>query len=236
MQPGIIRCLRHKVVCFHDVATIAKTFNVGEQYDFEVVKIEESNLTVKDNIVGILHRYRASGRNKHAVGFIIQLKVRNIVNGRLSLAPSKTQSIADIEKQLGQEIMRQVAAFMNCNGGTIYIGYRDDGTVCGIEKDLEFINEDTSDWFNPYKLTIDGITLKFKNTISRVLGSLASRNVSVRVKKDERSGKLICKLVVTPRSQLVWLNGRRLFIRCQNTVQELYGDEIIQFYEERQRE
>lgn len=36
--------------------------------------------------------------------------------------------------------------------------------------------------------------------------------------------------------QLVWLNGRRLFIRCQNTVHELYGDEIIQFYEERQRE
>lgn len=254
-----------------DVATIAKTFNVGEQYDFEVVKIEENNLTVKDNIVGILHRYRASGRNKHTMGSMIQLKVRNIVNGRLSLAPSKTQSIADIaakvetiesdhigeegqtveykssfvftcdgiadiEKQLGQEIMRQVAAFMNCNGGTIYIGYRDDGTVCGIEKDLEFINDDTSDRFNPYKLTIDGITLKFQNTISRVLGSLASRNVSVRVKKDERSGKLICKLVVTPRSQLVWLNGRRLFIRCQNTVQELYGDEIIQFYEERQRE
>jgi predicted HTH transcriptional regulator len=205
------------------------------------------------------------------MGSMIQLKVRNIVNGRLSLAPSKTQSIADIaakvetiesdhigeegqtveykssfvftcdgiadiEKQLGQEIMRQVAAFMNCNGGTIYIGYRDDGTVCGIEKDLEIINDDTSDRFNPYKLTIDGITLKFQNTISRVLGSLASRNVSVRVKKDERSGKLICKLVVTPRSQLVWLNGRRLFIRCQNTVQELYGDEIIQFHEDRQRE
>lgn len=253
-----------------DVATIAKTFTVDEQYDFEVVKIEENLLTVKDNIVGIFHRYRASGRNKHSVGSMIQLKVRDIVDGRLSLAPSMSQSIADIaakaetiesehigvegqtveykssfvytcdgiaqiEKQLGKEIMRQIAAFMNCNGGTIYIGYRDDGTVCGIEKDLEFINDDTTDPFNPYKLTIDGITLKFQNTISRVLGHLVSRNVSVRVKKDERSGKLICKLVVTPRAGLVWLE-EKLFIRCQNTVRELYADEIIQFYEEKKRE
>lgn len=253
-----------------DVAKIAKTFSVGEKYDFEVVKVDELNLTVKDNIVGVLHRYRASGKKTYAVGSTIQLKVRGIVDGRLSLAPSRAQSIADIaskvetieseqigdegqtveykssfvftcdgkpdiEKQLGQEIMRQVAAFMNCDGGTIYIGYRDDGSVCGIEQDLEYINDDTSDKYK-YNLTTDGITLKFQNTISRVLGSLASRNVSVRVKKDERSGKLICKLVVTRRRELVWHHGKRLFIRCQNTVQELFGNEIILFHEDRKRE
>lgn len=41
---------------------------------------------------------------------------------------------AELKQKLTDSIPKEIVAFLNTDGGTIYIGVNDDGSVCGIEK------------------------------------------------------------------------------------------------------
>lgn len=138
---------------------------------------------------------------------------------------------ADIDRQLGFDLMRHVAGFMNSEGGLLCIGYRDDGTICGINEDLRFINSGSEDDYH-YELSEDKIKLKFINTIARTLGALAASRVKIELLQNSR-GRLVCFLHVSPSSRPVWYRERDLFIRCFNTSRCLRGSEITDFICER---
>ena len=40
----------------------------------------------------------------------------------------------ELKQKLTDSIPKEIVAFLNTDGGTIYIGVNDDGSVCGIEK------------------------------------------------------------------------------------------------------
>ena len=40
----------------------------------------------------------------------------------------------ELKQKLTDSILKEIVAFLNTDGGTIYIGVNDDGSVCGIEK------------------------------------------------------------------------------------------------------
>lgn len=133
----------------------------------------------------------------------------------------------DIDHQLDFEIMRQVAGFMNAGGGTVYIGYQDDGTVCGIDRDLPYLNSSNEDEFT-YEPTADSIIRKFTNTVARVLGAKACTLVQVELLK--KNGFLVCHLHVSPSlGWPIYWKGKRLYVRCQNSVRRMTGDDLT-FY------
>lgn len=39
----------------------------------------------------------------------------------------------ELKQKLTDSIPKEIVAFLNTDGGTIYIGVNDDGSVCGIE-------------------------------------------------------------------------------------------------------
>ena len=137
----------------------------------------------------------------------------------------------DIDSQLGYEIMRHVAGFMNADGGLLCIGYYDDGSIRGINDDLPYINTSNEDDFQ-YDLTEDKITLKFVHTIANSLGSLASSRVKIELRQNS-AGRIVCFLQVSPAKRPVWYKGKELFIRCFNSVRKLRGPEITDYICER---
>ena len=137
----------------------------------------------------------------------------------------------DIDSQLGYEIMRQVAGFMNSDGGLLCIGYYDDGTIRGINDDLPYINTSNEDDFQ-YDLTEDKITLKFTHTIAESLGPLASSRVRIELRQNS-AGRIVCFLHVSPAKRPVWYKEKALFIRCSNSVRRLRGSEITDYICER---
>lgn len=137
----------------------------------------------------------------------------------------------DIDNQLGYEIMRQIAAFMNTDGGELRIGYKDDGTLCGINEDLQYINSSNEDDC-VYDLSEDKIRLKFINTITAKLGSLAAMKVEVQLFQTDDE-KLVCHIKVDKMTRPVWLNGTNLYVRCQNSVRRLKGPDITDYICER---
>ena len=45
----------------------------------------------------------------------------------------KESEIIELKKEMTAEIKKEIVAFANTRGGTIYIGIEDDGTICGLE-------------------------------------------------------------------------------------------------------
>ena len=53
------------------------------------------------------------------------------------------------QKVLEKVISKTIAAFMNSEGGTLFIGVDDDGNVIGLENDYLLLKKRNSDGFEP---------------------------------------------------------------------------------------
>ena len=87
-------------------------------------------------------------------------------------------------KALTVDVIREVAAFMNKDGGTVYVGVDDkDHTILGLDNDYKILNR--HDWTGWHERLADAI---------KELGPIAAGNVTC--KPIEIEGKTVAKIVV----------------------------------------
>ncbi len=104
------------------------------------------------------------------------------------------------------EIAREIAAFMNSNGGDLYCGVDDDGNVVGLENDLSALSKAVINGSNgktdqgwEYKATKDGFAQKLRNLIRFHLGDYASTLVAdPEFLTDEMTGLGYVKVHIQP--------------------------------------
>ena len=104
------------------------------------------------------------------------------------------------------EIAREIAAFMNTEGGILYCGVDDEGNVVGIENDLKVLGKVAIKGCNgktdagwSYEATADGFSQKLRNLIRFFLGDFASTLVQdPEFLKDVQSGHTYVKVKVNP--------------------------------------
>ena len=133
----------------------------------------------------------------------------------------------DPDYQLGV-IAKGIAAFLNAEGGTLYIGVDDSGTLKGVADDMPHLNEGTYDEYNgSYKPTPDGYELKVRNAVKRMLGNTANGLLSVKMLQEE--GLIYCKVDVQPSPEPIYWGGVYLYQRAGNQKQQLKGSEITTF-------
>lgn len=136
----------------------------------------------------------------------------------------------NIEKQLDFEIIQQLAGFMNHAGGSLYLGYRSNGMVRGIDEDLIYLNSSLYDVTQCYPTNLDGIELKIRNSITKNLGVMANTLVTVNFFRAE-GDRLVCRIDVRPSLiRPVYYRETMLFTRVGNMTVQLKGDEITLFF------
>lgn len=136
---------------------------------------------------------------------------------------------ADIDEQLGHEIMAQLAGFMNAVGGIVCLGYKDDGSVRGLNEDILLLNTSKIDKYNgQYKETLDGIELKIRNMIKYKLKADVAPLVRVEFYRAQND-HLVCFLKVSPSSNIIYVDRDEMYVRAGNICNRLYGDERIRF-------
>lgn len=151
---------------------------------------------------------------------------------KTSIAFPPGEGKANIGKQL-YTILKELTAFMNTEGGTLYIGIHDKTKkVIGIEGDFQFLNSDEEDEYNgSYKEDKDGYELKIRNTMDRLCPSLA--NSLTAISFESLNGVIYCKIDVKPARRPIFLSGTQLYVRQGNRIKILKGDEITFFITER---
>ena len=141
------------------------------------------------------------------------------------------QAEPDIKKQLCN-ILKELVAFMNTDGGTLYIGVHDKTKkVIGIEGDFSHLNEGDDEYNGSYKEDKDGYELKIRNTMDALCPSLAGSLTTIGF--EELEGNIYCKIEVKSAPRPIFLAGTQLFVRQGNRVKKLKGDEITFFVTER---
>lgn len=100
-----------------------------------------------------------------------------------------------IDKQMEQEVVKAVAAFMNTNGGTILIGVEDNGRVIGLENDYKaWGNSASTDTYLRY---LTDVLIRYFNI-----------DLSCRLCKAEIlqiDGKHICQIIVSQSEKPVFV-------------------------------
>lgn len=146
--------------------------------------------------------------------------------------PAGGNGVADIDKQL-YVILKELTAFMNTEGGTLYIGVHDKtNRILGIKDDYAHLNDGENDEYNgTYQENHDGYELKIRNTIDRLCPSVANDLVTISFEKVD--GAEYCKIVVKKAKRPIWLSGTQLYVRQGNRLKLLKGDEITFFITER---
>ena len=129
----------------------------------------------------------------------------------------------DIDKQLDETIMKEIASFMNAKGGVLWIGRRDDGSVCGINEDIPHLNDSKQDDYNDkYSLTMDGVELKIRNRANKHLGSFAETLIS-NIEFLQENGLYVLKLTIQPSPQPVFYDNLKFYCRSGNSCRHLFG-------------
>ena len=138
---------------------------------------------------------------------------------------------ADIDVQMFN-IVRELAAFMNAEGGTLYIGIHDKSKqVVGIENDLPHLCEGESPYAASYSADYDHYQLKIRDSVVSLCSTVAGSLIKIFFPQQE--GVTYCKIDVTPAKRPIWTKGNMLFQRQGNQAQMLRGEAITQFVGEK---
>jgi hypothetical protein len=142
------------------------------------------------------------------------------------------QSDPDIRKQL-YNILRELTAFMNTDGGTLYIGIHDKTKkVVGIAADFQHLNDDSDDEYNgTYANNKDGYELKIRNTIDKLCPTMANSLTTINFETINDID--YCVITVKPAKRPIFLDGTKLYVRQGNRVKLLRGEDITSFIYER---
>ena len=141
--------------------------------------------------------------------------------------PPGENKVADIDQQL-DTIIKVLCAFMNTEGGELYIGVHDEThRVVGFSEDYEHLTDGVDNFAGCYSRTHDGYQLKIRNTIDRKCTSVA--NSLIEFEFCEIKGAEYCKITAKKARRPIWFNGTQLWIRQGCRQKQLKGDEISFF-------
>ena len=142
-------------------------------------------------------------------------------------------SIANIDKQC-YNIVKELAAFMNAEGGKLYIGVNDSGMVTGINDDFAHLNEGSSDFDDypdSYKMNTDHYALKIQNVVKKLCNHTANACLNFNFKKVDEL--IYCVVSIKPSESPIFVNGHLLYQRAGSQKQLLENDEITNFIRSR---
>ena len=132
-------------------------------------------------------------------------------------------------------IIKSLAGFMNYKGGTLYIGVRDNGDICGIESDFAHLNSGSigyDEWSGSYPENADGFQQKILNAVDQHLDPIASSLINFEIIK--RNGKLVAKINVEKSPVVVFCDEKIIFQRQDIRTKSLKGNAIVHFCISRQ--
>ena len=129
------------------------------------------------------------------------------------------------QADIAHSSLKTIVAFLNTDGGELFIGVSDDKEILGLENDYKVSGKDKDK--DAFLLTLD-------NFISNQIGAIHMSNISVNIIEIE--GKEVAVIKVAGRSQSpVWLKNKdkqQFFIRRSASTFELTGEETHKYISE----
>jgi hypothetical protein len=122
-------------------------------------------------------------------------------------------------KYLRKSVLKSIAAFLNSDGGTLVLGVEDDGSICGLEKDLSLAENSVDKFLNLLNMLV-------ADTIGREYAGL------IKTRFEDTNGGQVCIVDVDRAMAPVYMSmdGKtEFFVRMNNTTQSLDTEEAVKY-------
>jgi hypothetical protein len=147
---------------------------------------------------------------------------RTIRQGETKTIEFKESLSLDIKKQTKEKYievaaLKTIVAFLNTHGGTLLVGVADDGTIKGIDKEIEKF----------YKGNIDKYLLHIKNIIKTRIGEGYYPYIEYKIININRKKVLVvmCKASKSP----CFLDNAEFYVRTNPATDKLEGPKIVEY-------
>lgn len=117
----------------------------------------------------------------------------------------KESQVVEYKRKWRDDFLKELCAFANSQGGTLYIGVEDDGSIAKLDN-------------------VQVLMENLPNKIHSNLGFYAEVNSHT----DEATGWKFISIIVLPQNEAISYNGK-YYIRSGSTTQELRGQELATF-------
>ena len=186
-----------------------------------------SSLVLSYNLTDGFSIERTREQIKEKIYTILNLKTRETIHHQFGpesptvehktsiVFPPENGMRPDLKTQT-YNVMKEVCAFMNAAGGTLYIGVNNEGTATGLENDLkqEFSNDK------------DKLNVYFRNELKSMLGMEANTLVETSFFEDEMDIVYVVK--VSPSEKVIRLKGK-VYERQDTSSEPLSGSYLKTF-------
>ena len=130
-------------------------------------------------------------------------------------------------KVLEKIIGKTIAAFMNSEGGTLFIGVDDQGNVLGLEDDYKTLKKQNS----------DGFEIELRQSVEKYTKNKIA-NESFRIKFYPIDGKEICEITIFPSPKPVFIydeggKQQECYVRIGNSSKPYNLDEFYEYSKRR---
>lgn len=128
------------------------------------------------------------------------------------------------EPQIEYKCLKSIAGFLNTDGGVLFIGVKDDGTILGIDDDFNSFAKGNKQ---------DELKKHFDNLISSHFGKHS--NASILFDYFEVEGKTIAYVRVGKATAEVFMkrNGtEEFYVRRSASTEQLHGSEVLKYTRE----
>jgi CheY-like chemotaxis protein len=129
-----------------------------------------------------------------------------------------------VNKELQEVIAKSIAGMLNHEGGYLLIGVADDGTILGLEKDLQTLR----------KSDVDGFQLVLTDIVKVHLGIEVAPYIHPRF--ENLGGKWVCVVAIRRSSRPVFLakgDVYKFWVRVGNSTRGLNVKEAMHYIQEK---
>jgi hypothetical protein len=105
-------------------------------------------------------------------------------------------------KYIEHAILKTITAFLNSEGGTLFVGVDDNGEILGLEKDFRTFGKENSS---------DAFLLKFDQLINTHIGPEAQANISQKIVEIEDKDIFVVSVTASPKPTFLIKDGKKEF-------------------------
>lgn len=126
-----------------------------------------------------------------------------------------------------RKIIRTLVGFANSDKhrGTVFVGIKDDGEICGIENEFQHF----ANGYNREKFTA-----MFQNLYKQIAS--AALMCQTRISWFESEGHICAKIDVDYNGDVVLINGTELYVRKDSSTHLLKGQDMVDFIRNYQKQ
>jgi hypothetical protein len=123
-----------------------------------------------------------------------------------------------INKELQIVVSKEVSAFLNTTGGTVYIGITDKGELVGIDRDIELLGG------------ADNHQNRLETMISQSLDDhLDAEDIDIKIRFEKLKGKEYVMISVREHDKPVYFKKDQFYIRRNARMKELKGRKMVEY-------